>query len=216
MEAIRVLIVDDSPRIRDLVNTILWSEPDVEVVGEAANGREAVVKAKLLEPDVLVMDVEMPIMGGFDATRCVKTQMPGTKVVLMTGHDTATYRREAAGQRRGRIPLQVLSGQRVAPCHQTGNRRGRGIVLRREPMRYESDGRSSARECRGEKEEGRISNVERPMSNIEPKEGAVLTSLPPSLRRSTFIIPCSTFSSSSASSPRVTTESRTTQRAAIS
>ena len=67
--AIRVLLVDDHPLVRDGIRARLEGEPGIEVVGEASNGEEALQRVAALEPDVLLMDVSMPVMNGFDATR---------------------------------------------------------------------------------------------------------------------------------------------------
>ena len=86
MEPIKVLIVDDSSAVRDALQSILGRCPDVKVVGEADNGLGALVKASVLQPDVILMDAQMPGMSGVHATRTIKERMPDIKVLFMTVH----------------------------------------------------------------------------------------------------------------------------------
>ena len=87
MGTIRVLVVDDSAAFRWCVMAILDSEPTVEVVGEATNGHEAILKARELNPDLIVMDVRMPVMDGISATCQLVDEMPALTVILMTSID---------------------------------------------------------------------------------------------------------------------------------
>jgi DNA-binding NarL/FixJ family response regulator len=80
----RVLIVDDHPMTRDGLRTALSSSEDVEVVGEATNGEEAIDMAEKTDPDVVFMDIRMPGIGGLEATRAIKSRNPNTKVILFT------------------------------------------------------------------------------------------------------------------------------------
>lgn len=84
---IRVLIAEDSPTYRELLVTILQSAPDLQVIGTARNGAEAVRLAKRLRPDVITMDVYMPEMDGFEATRQIMTEMPCPVVVISASTD---------------------------------------------------------------------------------------------------------------------------------
>ncbi len=84
MDPIRVLIVDDHALFRDGVRAILRAAPDVEVVGEAANGRAALQKAESLAPDVILMDIQMPDMTGLEATRQILGQRPGIGIIMIT------------------------------------------------------------------------------------------------------------------------------------
>jgi DNA-binding NarL/FixJ family response regulator len=83
---IRVLLVDDQQLVRTGFRMILADEPDVEVVGEAANGREAIDVAATLRPDVIVMDLRMPTMGGVEATRHIAAA-GGTRILVLTTFD---------------------------------------------------------------------------------------------------------------------------------
>jgi two-component system response regulator NreC len=91
MQKIRVLVVDDHAIVRDGVCALLGLTPDIEVVGEAANGMEALEMVKELEPDVVLMDIAMPIMGGLEATRRICKEAPGTKVLALTQYDDKEY-----------------------------------------------------------------------------------------------------------------------------
>ncbi|TET42083.1 MAG: response regulator transcription factor [Dehalococcoidia bacterium] len=91
MRKIKVLIVDDHTLVRDGIRALLALVADVEVVGEAANGKEAIEKVKELAPDVVLMDLAMPIMGGLEATRRIRREFPGTKVLALTQYDDSEY-----------------------------------------------------------------------------------------------------------------------------
>jgi two-component system response regulator NreC len=91
MKKIRVLIVDDHTLVRDGIKALLALATDIEVVGEAANGMEALEKVKELTPDVVLMDLAMPIMGGLEATRRIRKEFTGTKVLALTQYDDSDY-----------------------------------------------------------------------------------------------------------------------------
>jgi DNA-binding NarL/FixJ family response regulator len=81
---IRVLIVDDHKIVRAGLASLLNEQPDIEVIGQAGNGREAISMAGSLHPDVIIMDVSMPVMNGDEATRQIKTQMPGARIIALS------------------------------------------------------------------------------------------------------------------------------------
>ncbi len=83
---VRVLIVDDMPQVRQELHEVLQLTGELEVVGEAANGLEAVAQAEALHPDVVVMDLEMPVMDGFEATRQIKERGLAERVVVLSLH----------------------------------------------------------------------------------------------------------------------------------
>jgi len=81
---IRVLIVDDHSIVREGLSMLLARDPDLEVVGEAADGAEAIRQARHLRPDVVVMDLLMPVLDGFAATRAIRDELPETEVLALT------------------------------------------------------------------------------------------------------------------------------------
>lgn len=83
---IRVLIADDHAVVRQALRYMLQSQPGLEVVGEAANGREAVKMAEKVQPDVVLMDTIMPGLNGIEATRQIRRHLPKTKVLMLTGY----------------------------------------------------------------------------------------------------------------------------------
>jgi NarL family two-component system response regulator LiaR len=91
MQKIRVLVVDDHTVVRDGICALLALAGDIEVVGEAANGSEALKMVKELTPDVVLMDIAMPIMGGLEATRRISKEFPKTKILVLTQHDDKEY-----------------------------------------------------------------------------------------------------------------------------
>ena len=84
MEPIRVLIVDDHPLVREGVRALLASVPDTAIVGEAANGEEAIARAAELQPDVILMDLHMPGINGIEATRQVLQINPHIEILVLT------------------------------------------------------------------------------------------------------------------------------------
>lgn len=87
MRKIKVLIADDHALVRDGIRALLALVSNVEVVGEAANGKEAIEKVRELAPDVVLMDLAMPILGGLEATRRIRREFPGTKVLALTQYE---------------------------------------------------------------------------------------------------------------------------------
>jgi DNA-binding NarL/FixJ family response regulator len=88
MTKIRVLLADDQDIIRTGLTIILNHQADIEVVGQAADGVEAVELAQLLQPDVILMDIKMPRLNGIQATRQIMTALPRTQIIILTTYDT--------------------------------------------------------------------------------------------------------------------------------
>jgi response regulator RpfG family c-di-GMP phosphodiesterase len=84
---IRVLVVDDAPAFRSTVRAVLEWEPGIEIVGEAEDGDEAIALAVELRPDVVLMDVRMPVLNGFAATRRIRELVPKARVIALTAYD---------------------------------------------------------------------------------------------------------------------------------
>ena len=92
---IRVLVVDDHPIVRTGLRALLEYQADMQIVGEASNGLEAVECAMSLEPDVILMDITMEGNNGLQATHTIKTCLPQTKILVLTVHDNEDYVRKA-------------------------------------------------------------------------------------------------------------------------
>ena len=86
-ETLRVLIVDDHALFRRGLQMVLASEPDIEVVGEASDGAEAVERAKALRPNVVLMDVRMPKRSGIEAAGVIRDELPEAKILMLTMSD---------------------------------------------------------------------------------------------------------------------------------
>ena len=91
MAKIRVLLTDDHMLFRQAIRTLLTSEPDMEVVGEAANASDAVALARQLRPDVVLMDIGMTGMSSFEATRQIRKQSAETRVIFLSMYDDEDY-----------------------------------------------------------------------------------------------------------------------------
>lgn len=95
MKPIRILIVDDIPQVRRELRTLLPLVDDIEIVGEAENGQSAIELAASLQPDAILIDVEMPILDGLEATRRIKQASPATRIIILSIHNDAAVRAQA-------------------------------------------------------------------------------------------------------------------------
>ena len=118
MEKIKVLIVDDHTIMREGIHALLGMSQDVEVVGEASDGNEAIEKCLEAAPDVLLMDIAMPGMDGLEATRQIKKKNKKVKVLILTQHSNREYILSAvkAGV-DGYVPKGALSSELVSAIH---------------------------------------------------------------------------------------------------
>jgi DNA-binding NarL/FixJ family response regulator len=91
---IRILVVDDHQLIRVGITTLIFPEPDMKVVGEASDGREAIAKYRECHPDITLMDLQMPEMGGFDAIIAIRDEFPDARIIVLT-----TYTGDVQAQR---------------------------------------------------------------------------------------------------------------------
>jgi DNA-binding NarL/FixJ family response regulator len=87
----RILLVDDQPLFRGAIAALLANQPDMEVVGEAENGLLGVERARALRPDLVVLDVEMPVMNGVEAVRLIREQVMDVKVIMLTVSDVEDH-----------------------------------------------------------------------------------------------------------------------------
>ncbi|PYX66317.1 MAG: hypothetical protein DMG74_04730 [Acidobacteria bacterium] len=92
---VRILLVDDHPVVRHGLRALLGVQPDWEIIDEAEDGAEAVDKAQRLNPDVVLLDISMPKMGGLEACRLIHQTVPTTEVLILTQHDSPQMLREA-------------------------------------------------------------------------------------------------------------------------
>jgi DNA-binding NarL/FixJ family response regulator len=111
---IRILLVDDQTIIRQGIKSLLESQPDFKVVGEAENGKQAISQVEALQPDVVLMDVRMPIIDGVAATKVITQQFPLVKVLILTTFDDDKYisqgmRFGAKGYLLKDTPLEALA-----------------------------------------------------------------------------------------------------------
>ena len=119
-EIIRVMVVDDHPVVRRGMKSLLEEEDDIELVGEAVNGKDAIEKVEILKPDVILMDLVMPEMGGIEAIEKITASHPGR---AHPGHDQLRRRRQGLPLhqgRRARVPAQGLRPRRSDPHDPTG------------------------------------------------------------------------------------------------
>lgn len=100
MNTIRLLIADDNPQVRQDLRTVLplageAAGMSIDILGEAGNGRQALQQVSSLRPDVVIMDLEMPVMDGYAATKVIKANCPATRVLVLTVHDELIDRSKA-------------------------------------------------------------------------------------------------------------------------
>ena len=111
---IRVLIVDDHPLLREGIAALIAAEPDMQLVAEAATGREALAQFKLKRPDVTLMDLQMPDMGGIEAIIAIRGEFPNARIIVLTTYtgDVQVLRALKAGARayllKGRVNTELL------------------------------------------------------------------------------------------------------------
>jgi DNA-binding NarL/FixJ family response regulator len=95
MQPTTVLIVDDNAEFRGRIRTLLSSEKEIQVIGEAGDGEQAVLDAARLHPDIVLMDVRMPRMNGLEAARRITSESSGTQVIILSQYDIDEYKQAA-------------------------------------------------------------------------------------------------------------------------
>ena len=113
MKTLRILLADDHKVLRDGLSLLIQQQPDLKIVGEAANGKEAVHLALTLRPDVVVMDLSMPEMNGLQATEAIKAQNPRVQVLVLTIHEDASYLRQLCRAKAAGYVLKRSAGEEL-------------------------------------------------------------------------------------------------------
>ncbi|MFF7309642.1 response regulator [Streptomyces sp. NPDC008137] len=113
-EPIRVLIVDDQAMVRQGFTVLLGTQPDIEVVGDARNGREAIAQAAATAPDVVLMDIRMPGVGGIEATEHITAAHPDIRVLVLTTFDLDEYVYDALRAGASGFLLKDASSEQLA------------------------------------------------------------------------------------------------------
>lgn len=119
-----VLIVDDNALMRRTLRNLFMSQPDFDVCGEAENGKQAIDKARILYPDLVVMDISMPVMNGLDAARVLKRMLPTVPIIIFSAYSNCLSEREAqaagisAVVSKSRLIAALLGEARTLLCRQ--------------------------------------------------------------------------------------------------
>src|SRR5581483_9126875 len=116
MKRITVLLVEDHQIVREGFRLLLKHEPDIEVVGEAATGRQAVQMARKLCPAVIVMDIAMPLLNGLEATRQIRANFPDTKVLILSAYSDEAYVKQVIELGASGFLLKQTSSDNLAPA----------------------------------------------------------------------------------------------------
>jgi DNA-binding NarL/FixJ family response regulator len=155
---IRVLIADDHAMMRDGLKALLSASPDISVIAEVSNGREAVRRAEELRPDVVVMDVAMPELNGIEAARMLRDRCPETRIVILSMHSSSEHVFRAFEAGAAGYLLKESAGTEaeaaVRAVHDGRRYLSRAIAARRTPgrstverVRWTVSARASARCC---------------------------------------------------------------------
>jgi len=156
---IRILIVDDHAMLREGMRTLLSQEADFEIVGEAANGEEAVTLAGKLKPDIVIMDIVMPVMNGVEATRQIRQLYPAVSVLVLSAFSDTRHivelleagargylLKSSAGKELVKAIRAVRAGESVLDPEVTRKLVQRLASLSKTAAERESDGQLTARE----------------------------------------------------------------------
>ena len=115
-EPLRVLLVDDNRSIRRAIRQLLQTQVDIEVIGEAVDGIDAIRKTRTYRPDVILMDLAMPTMNGFEAVRQIKKESPTTQVLFLSQLDSDAFTREALAVGASGYILKSNASKQLIPA----------------------------------------------------------------------------------------------------
>lgn len=170
MSKIRILLVDDHSLFREGIAGVLNGQPDMEVVGESSDGLEAVVMARNLRPDVVLMDVTMPGTDGIEATRLIKLEQPDVRIIMLTVHDEENKLFEAIRYgAQGYLLKTIRARELVEMLHSAYN--GEAAISPMLAMRIMDEFRRLSLNAPS----GLVEGEESSMSQLTPREREVLT-----------------------------------------
>jgi DNA-binding NarL/FixJ family response regulator len=164
MKRITVLLAEDHPIVRVGFRAWLKHERDIEVVGEAATGREAVQLTRKLRPAVVVMDIAMPLLNGLEATRQIRKDFPDTKVLILSAHSDDAYVEQAARLGAAGFLLKQSSSNNLATAIREVHK---GNTFFSPPISKRGPGRS-------QKPAGRAGNFKKQHNRLSSREVEVL------------------------------------------
>jgi len=110
---LRILLADDHAILRDGIRALLTDEPDLQVVGEAENGRQALDKARALRPDVVILDIGMPLLNGLEATTQIRRDVPEARVLILTMHQNEEYLAQVLAAGASGYVLKDVAGREL-------------------------------------------------------------------------------------------------------
>ena len=122
----KILIVDDDMRLRQFVRELFSPEEDLQIIGEAVDGQEAIHKAQELQPGLVLMDITMPRMNGLDATRQLKKILPELVIIILTIHDLDEYRKAAIASGASAYVVKKAMMAELLPAVRMALSEGRG------------------------------------------------------------------------------------------
>jgi DNA-binding NarL/FixJ family response regulator len=120
MSRIRCLIVDDQPILREGLKSLLATCDDIEVIAEASNGKEALDQLSIVQPDVVLMDIRMPVMNGVEATKAIKEKYPSITIIILTTFDDDQYILDALRNGASGYLLKDMGIQQLASAIRDG------------------------------------------------------------------------------------------------